>query len=128
MFPVINKMKINTFNTIIYCDKWDETLNFYANTLGLTVGFSTSWFVEFIIGTDARLSIADQKRSRFSSAHGMGLTLSLEVTSIDDAHNHMIQKGLNPSPVTEHPWNARVFYIHDPEGNRIEFWMPVQTP
>lgn len=122
---MMDKMEIKSQNTIVYCEKWDETLDFYKNKLDFPVGFSTSWFVEFIINTGARLSIANPGRTRISSAHGQGLTLSFEVPSIEKAHSHMVKKGLKPSPVTAHPWNADVFYIHDPERNRIEFWMPV---
>jgi hypothetical protein len=30
--------------------------------------------------------------------------------------------GLEPTAIENHPWNARVFYLFDPERHRIEVW------
>ena len=30
--------------------------------------------------------------------------------------------GLEPTRIQEHPWDARVFHLFDPEGHRIEIW------
>lgn len=32
------------------------------------------------------------------------------------------QMGLEDSVIKDHPWGAQVIHIHDPEGNRVEFW------
>ena len=115
-------MEIIQLNTIIYCKHWDDTLTFYRDTLKLTAGFSTPWFVEFHMGDHGRLSIADQRKTRQESAEGRGITLSFEVASIDSTHSELCDLNLSPSPISPHPWDARVCYIRDPEGNRIEFW------
>lgn len=116
-------MNIKMVNTILYCHHWEDTVAFYRDTLGLAISFSKRWFVEFILTEGARVSIADERYATISSSNGRGVTLSIEVYSIDESHRQISQKGLSPSPITDHPWNARVFFIHDPEGNRIEFWM-----
>jgi hypothetical protein len=33
--------------------------------------------------------------------------------------------GLAPGPVKKHKWGDQVFYLHDPEGTRLEFWAKV---
>lgn len=115
-------MDIIALNTIIYCRNWGATLAFYRDTLKLPIGFSTPWFVEFHLGDHGRLSIADQRKTTQTSAGGRGITLSFKVTSIERTHDKLCHLDLSPSPVSAHPWNARVCYIRDPEGNRIEFW------
>jgi len=39
----------------------------------------------------------------------------------------MKKYGLKPTIIKKHPWNARVFYLFDPEGDRIEIWQSVKT-
>ncbi len=71
--------RIKTANTILYCGKFEETVEFYRDHLKLPVNFSTDWFVEFCLSTASRLSIADEKRASIKSCRGQGVTLALEV-------------------------------------------------
>ena len=112
-------------NTILYCRLWRETIAFYRDGLGLPVSFSNDWFVEFIVSGDARLSLADEARASIKSSAGTGITVSLETDGLDAEWALLVKNGLSPSPIKNHPWNARVFYVHDPEGHRIEFWQSV---
>jgi lactoylglutathione lyase len=34
---------------------------------------------------------------------------------------------MNPTETGVHAWGARVFYVFDPEGHRIEVWQPETT-
>jgi catechol 2,3-dioxygenase-like lactoylglutathione lyase family enzyme len=106
---------------ILYCRKWDETVAFYEKKLGLPINFFNEWFVEFNLNNNARLSVANEERSSIKSGEGEGITISLEVQHIETMHSLMAEKGLNPTSVKE-IWKSRLFYIKDPEGNRIEFW------
>ncbi|MBW1892509.1 MAG: VOC family protein [Deltaproteobacteria bacterium] len=115
-------MKIKTANTIFYCSKWEKTIRFYRDHLNLTVNFSTDWFIEFCLNATSRLSIADEKRASIKSCNGKGITLSLEVENIDNAWEFVEKAGLKPTIIKEHSWDARVFYLFDPEGNRVEVW------
>ena len=119
-------MEIKTANTILYCAKWEETVRFYRDYLNLAVTFSTDWFVEFHVSTTTRISIADEKRARTNSAKGKGVTLSLEVENVDHAWREADKACLQPSSITQHPWDALVFYIFDPEGHRVEIWQSVE--
>jgi uncharacterized glyoxalase superfamily protein PhnB len=84
--------------------------------------FATDWFVEFLLNAGARLSVADERRASVKTSHGAGITVALEVADIDAVRRDVEEKGLTPTPIRNHPWNARVFYLADPEGHRIEFW------
>lgn len=118
-------MRIRTANTILYCRKWEETVRFYRDHLNLTINFSTDWFVEFSLITTSRLSIADEKHACIESCDGKGITLSYEVENIDNAWEFAEKAGLKPSMIRKHPWDAKVFYLFDPEGHRIEIWQSV---
>lgn len=115
-------MRFLTTNTILYCRKFEKTVRFYKDALGLPVLWVVDWFVEFALTTESRLSIADDQRATVRTANGAGVTLSLEVTDIEAVWEELDRMGLAPSPIREHPWQARVFNVFDPEGHRIEMW------
>lgn len=114
-------MKIKSFNTIIYCKKWDQTVAFYKNELKLPITFSKEWFVEFQLTDNAKLSVANEEKASIKSCHGQGITISFEVEDIKVMHSLMEKSELKPTMVKE-VWKSKLFYIYDPEGNRIEFW------
>ena len=113
---------VKSANTILYCGKWEETVRFYRDRLELPVTFSSDWFVEFRSGDGAFISIADEKRSSVKTCRGQGVTITLEVDDIEAAHRAAGEIGLNPTDIRTHPWGARVFYLRDPEGHRLEIW------
>ena len=111
-----------TTNTILYCRQWEKTVGFYRDQLKLPILFDTDWFVEFGLNAMSRLSIADEKRCHIKGCGGKGITLALEVSDIKTVRTHMEEIGLKPTQLKKHPWDARVFYIFDPERHRIEIW------
>lgn len=114
-------MKIKAANTILYCKKWNETVVFYRDGLKLLVIHSTDWFVEFKLNESARLSVANEGRATIKSGEGRGITISLQVAEIEETRAELIERGLNPGPIKE-IWGSKAIYLHDPEGNRLEFW------
>ncbi len=114
--------RLITTNTILYCKEWEETVEFYRDKLKLPIIFATDWFVEFGLNAMSRLSIADEKRSSIKSCGGKGITLTLEVDDIEASWEQAKKNGLKPTQLREHQWDARVFYIFDPEEHRIEIW------
>ena len=109
-------------NTILYCKEWEETVQFYRDRLGLPVLLATEWFVELGLGPASRLSIADERRASIKTCGGAGITLALQVEDIDSVRTNAETLGLKPTAIKRHPWNARVFYMFDPEGHRLEIW------
>ncbi|MDZ7665122.1 MAG: hypothetical protein U5K27_07305 [Desulfotignum sp.] len=59
-------------NTIVYCEKWPETVTFYQTGLQLPVTVARDWFVEFRLTDTARLSIADAGRTTRDTTRGKG--------------------------------------------------------
>jgi catechol 2,3-dioxygenase-like lactoylglutathione lyase family enzyme len=121
------KVRFKSVNTILYCRKWAETVAFYRDGLRLLVLFSNDWFVEFAVSGDTRISVADEARAKVKTSGECGITLSMETDRLDTEWHLLLEQGLAPSPIKNHPWNARVFYIYDPEGHRIEFWQPAAS-
>ena len=115
-------IKIKVSNTILYCKKFKETVAFYQTKLGLPVYSSRGWFVEFKLNEFFHLSVADESKATIDSNEGKGITITFEVDDITKTHAYLTESGTNPPPIEDHPWNAKLFRIHDPEGNRIEFW------
>lgn len=114
-------MKIKAANTILYCKKWAETVAFYRDGLKLLIISSTDWFVEFKLNESARLSVANEARASIKTGEGKGVTISLQVADIEETRSELIENGLAPDPIKE-IWGSKATYLHDPEGNRLEFW------
>jgi predicted enzyme related to lactoylglutathione lyase len=114
----------NSANTILYCQKWQETADFYQHLLKLPITFASDWFIEFKLTETAHISIADESRASIKSCGGAGVTLALQVESAAETRQYLNNSGLFIGPILEHPWGAYVFYFSDPEGHRIEVWSP----
>ena len=117
-------MNIKTANTILYCRKWKAMVVFYKAQLQLPVTTSCDWFTEFRLNEASRLSIADAARTSIDTNDGKGITITLEVDDIEATYLYLEEAGVNPTPIKDHAWGARVIHIYDPEGNRLEFWSP----
>ena len=119
-------MHIQKTNTILYCHLWAETVAFYRDVFAFPISHQTDWFVEFEIAPSAYLSIADEKRATIKSVSGQGITLSWEVANVHDMYKVLVEQGINISPI-RNKWGASLFYLHDPEGHRIELWQPLNN-
>ena len=117
----IFKEEVLRSNTILYCELWNQTVQFYRDILKLSVSYETDWFVEFQLTGETYLSIAHAKRATIRSAEGNGVTLSFRVENVDRIQEVTCELGLSPGEIFT-VWGARAFHLYDPEGHRIEFW------
>ena len=108
-------------NTILYTDRWAETVAFYRDSLSLMVGFENDWFVEFALGSDSFVSVADAARASIPPGRGDGITLSLQVDDVHTVRSDLRAVGVEVGEVGAR-WGADVLDVHDPSGNRLEFW------
>ncbi|HSM46058.1 MAG TPA: VOC family protein [Acidimicrobiia bacterium] len=116
--PLFSAQRVNT---ILYCEAFAPTVDFYHRQLGLRVTFSNDWFVEFALGDSSALSIADASRTNIPAADGKGITLSIEVTDLDGVRQRLADVGAEPTTLSQR-FGSAVLDVHDPEGHRIEFW------
>jgi predicted enzyme related to lactoylglutathione lyase len=114
-------VKIKATNTILYCRNWQETVEFYQSRLKLLVLSSNDWFVEFKLNEMSRISVANEARTSVKSGEGKGITVSLQVADIEQTRNELMEAGVTVTPIKD-VWGAKVIYVYDPEGNRLEFW------
>ncbi|HEX6254425.1 MAG TPA: VOC family protein [Euzebyales bacterium] len=114
-------------NTILYCERWPETVEFYGSHLGLTVLARRDWFVEFALGADSALSVADASRTTIEPVEGQGITLSWRVADLAATRTRLVDNGLELTPVRR-VWDAVACYLFDPEGHRIELWSDGPEP
>ncbi|MEZ4866977.1 MAG: hypothetical protein R3C14_36985 [Caldilineaceae bacterium] len=108
-------------NTILYCAQWAATVTFYRDQLALPVTHATDWFVEFHLGAESYLSVADSGRATIRNVQGQGITLSWQVTDLATIQRQLDALGITTTPI-KRKWGADVLYLHDPEGHRIELW------
>lgn len=108
-------------NTILYCGEWPATVAFYRHLLELPVSFENEWFVEFRLNAGAYLSVADASRASIAAVAGQGITLAWQVSDLGRLHAQLTAAGAPVTPIRRR-WGAWVFYCHDPEGHRLEFW------
>ena len=119
-------MKIKRTNTILYCEHWSETVDFYKDIFNFEISHQNDWFVEFRIGGDSYISVADVRRASIESVDGQGITLAWQVEDIQIAHAGLITKNIVVSDIKQ-KWGASVCYLHDPEKHRIELWQANNT-
>jgi catechol-2,3-dioxygenase len=115
-------MKIETVNTILYCDHWKETTAFYRDTLDLPIQTENDWFIEFQLTASACLSIADARRTTQRSAQGTGITLTFKVTDLKNIWDHLAEMNIEPEPIRTSKMGGQAFFFRDPEGTRLECW------
>ncbi len=114
-------VKIKAANTILYCKQWQETVAFYRDGIKLLVLSSNDWFVEFKLNEMSRLSVANEARTSVKSGSGNGLTISLQVNDVEQIQAELLEAGIHSTGIKE-VWGSKALYVHDPEGNRLEFW------
>jgi catechol 2,3-dioxygenase-like lactoylglutathione lyase family enzyme len=122
----MHRVKVDRANTVLYCDEWVATVVFYRDVLGFEVEHETDWFVEFRVAGDAYLSVADARRATIDAVAGKGITLTLHTSALAETRAYLEGDGVAATPITRR-WGAEVFYCHDPEGHRIEFWSEQST-
>ena len=116
-------MNFHRTNTILYCRKWTETVAFYREIFEFPISYQKDWFVEFQLTPHSYLSIADESRATIHSVEGQGITLSWQVSNLQEIHAALLEQTIAVSPIRK-KWDAYLFYLYDPEGHRIELWQP----
>lgn len=114
----------NLSNTILYCERWRDTVDFYRCVLRLPVNVEKDWFVELRLTEHSFVSIADARRATIDTSAGKGVTLTLQVDDVQAMRDRLVAAGVDAGAVKRHPWGALGFFCRDPEGYRLEFWQP----
>ena len=111
-------------NTLVYADRFAASVSFYRDGLGLPARFANAWFVEFQVNAAACVSVVEKASTRMRGTASVPQTITFEVADLDAVSQALASRGLTPGETRRHGFGARVFYLRDPEGNRLEFWTP----
>ena len=111
----------------IHTNNVPRLVNFYSHVLGLKAqGDNTH-----AVFNGANLAIWNPgtiESEKFTSSQRF-LTLMFEVDNVDNEYERLKNSGMeiifNSEPTT-YPWGARAFGFKDPDGNNIDFLMPVK--
>jgi len=117
----VSRVRVDRVNTVLYCDAWADTVAFYRDRLELDVEHDSDWFVEFRLNDRAFLSVADASRATIDAVGGQGITITMQTDDVAATRSLLEAVRIETTPITRR-WGADVFYCHDPEGHRIEFW------
>lgn len=109
-------------NVILYCKRWDETVSFYRDTTGFPINMATDWLVEFEVGPNTCLSVADTQRTSIGSAGGAGITVTFKVANLRSVWQELVDKNVGVDPIRDNRLGGHAFFLRDPEGHRLEFW------
>lgn len=118
-------------HTMIRVRDLDASTRFYRDALGLEVkdrflfeNFSLSYLANEQSGYELELTHNHDQREPYSHGSGYG-HMAVTVEEIEVAHLRLICLGLAPSPIREMRHEgmllARLFFITDPDGYKIEF-------
>jgi predicted enzyme related to lactoylglutathione lyase len=114
-------MPIAAFVTIATVN-FDRVVDFYTQFLGSTPQpYLPQVYAEFTIA-GLRLGIFAPKasnRQEFSEASRSGMSLCLEVESLEDSIDLLTQIGYPPSGAITTASHGREIYAYDPDGNRL---------
>ena len=112
-------------NTILYCEPFHETVEFYRWLLDQAGAKLAEWLFEFSIGQmPAGLSVADASRCSVTAGDGRGLTVSWQVASLEEPIAELEARRIRYQRRSRMGGDCLLF--RDPAGNRIEVWSSLQ--
>lgn len=109
-------------NVILYCRGWDERVSFYRDTIGFPMNMATDWLVEFEVGPNTCLSVADTQRTSTGAAGGAGITVTFNVAKLRSVWQELVDKNVRDDPIRDNRLGGHAFFLRDPEVHRLEFW------
>ncbi len=117
----LKSMLINAFVTIATVN-FDLVIDFYTQLLGFNPQpYLPQVYAEFEIA-GLRLGIFAPKasnRKEFSESSRSGMSLCLEVASLEESIDLLVQIGYPPSGEITTASHGREIYAYDPDGNRL---------
>jgi catechol 2,3-dioxygenase-like lactoylglutathione lyase family enzyme len=112
-------------NLILYCEPFQDSVQFYQWLLGQPGHRLSEWLIEFRVVDSVSLSVADPSRCTIAAGDGRGLTISWQVKSLGRIAAALAERKVKVQQRSQ--WGATCLLFLDPAGNRIEVWCPLQS-
>ncbi|WP_438463255.1 VOC family protein [Marinomonas sp. PE14-40] len=114
-------MKYTLYCHRIFCFNFEQSIAFYADTLGLSlksVDDEFGWAEFSLPGGTLAIEQQDPNDEEAHSLVGRFLGISLQVDNLDEVYAELISKGVNfqGSPEKQE-WGASLAHFKDPDGN-----------
>lgn len=100
----------------ITSDRIDASRAFYTGLFGFRVAMDMGWILTLVSPNNPSAQISLVRGEPSGAAH-QDVTLSIEVTAVDDVHAKAVSHGHTIAyPLTNEPWGVRRFHVRDPNG------------
>jgi catechol 2,3-dioxygenase-like lactoylglutathione lyase family enzyme len=90
--------------------------------MGFPIVSDHDWFIEFRIVDGLYLSCMDETHTSIKSSRGSGTTITIKVDDAETVHADLKQRGAEPADLKVRHWAVKSFFLHDPDGYRLEIW------
>ena len=97
----------------------DESIKFYECVTELSVKRrekGDQWEIAFLAHGEGETEIELIYMPQGQKFEGKGWFICFETNKLDEMHQLVTDKGLNPSPVQDPKDGTRYFYVYDPNG------------
>jgi len=104
-------------------DKLEESIEFYQDIAELTISRHVkdeAYEVVFLTNGDGETEIELVKTSTMQKLEGKGFSICFETNHLDEKHEYIQSKGLNPSVIKTPDAKSRYFWVYDPNGVSIQ--------
>ncbi len=106
----------------IWVTDWKRALDFYAKTLGMTVGFANEdmGWAEITFPSGGRLGLERVEPADPEARESVGrfVGVSLSVPDVAAAYAELRAKGVEfLAPPEKQPWGGTLAHLRDPDGN-----------
>lgn len=109
--------------TWVYTNDLPDTARFYADTLGFEMVLDQGLCRIFRAAPHAFVGVCQVRPGRFVEPKGVVVTFVLPTPAdVDSWHAKIVAKGAKPeAPFHSERFKVRAFFVHDPNGYKLEF-------
>jgi len=119
-------------NTCVITNNVNQLGEFYEPILGLKATRSGETYAEFSTGVGVLAIFSAEAQEKYipgsaEAAKNKSVILEFRVADIDQEYRRL--QGLVKTwvkPPTTQPWGTRSIYFRDPDGNLVDFFVPIK--
>jgi catechol 2,3-dioxygenase-like lactoylglutathione lyase family enzyme len=120
-------------NTCVITNNVKQLVEFYESVLGLKATRSGEDYAEFPTGVGVLAIFSAEAQEKYipgsaETAKNKSVILEFRVADIDQEYRRLqslVKTWVKP-PTTQ-PWGTRSIYFRDPDGNLVDFYMPIKV-